>query len=610
MGSIPLHCSICPKEPDFSDVSHLLTHISSKGHLSHYFKAQVQARQDAEIREKVNAFDSWYDCHQIERLLSQRMSAKQAQRGTNAKKSIRSKSTARQASQKQADERRRKTSLNESNIDPQLAARPSPLHLQPSNQHSPSPQAGLKGRAPVPRMIDWAKESDVSPRSPGGACPDTFHQQEKGPFTALDSVSIDPFRSNAKQPVETRYPDPLDLPPYLQENDQESIQTDKVEEPIEPGSSLKGIVYPGMSLFDSASYEAQRLRNQKKHGSVLEQMEMDSIAIEPTERVFWPDGQVKIERVITGNVESSPLKEPTPLPKPPKRPRTRARKALEDVGTNVPRGSRKRYPKPPITRTVGKITPAALESMADMALHTLRAVFPKIAHTGEDLAEDGYLEPRMPTHGTPTRRKAEFSVFRDLLNLDTEKSSLNGQSSDGKSSPTQHFTSQIDSQQTCLTQLESEVRDESYHELLMHSPVSNTQSATTNKFCQSFLESDKENLMVLTGHPSRATFDRSQELKPRITQRYFSVVGNQTPQFFSSMPPQMEFGGSCGPTFRGSQLNPLSSGRGDHYQQPRFYAQDTNLNSLQTCVPRPQTQAEYLPEQRQHRSQGGRSMRG
>ena len=51
-----------------------------------------------------------------------------------------------------------------------------------------------------------------------------------------------------------------------------------------------------------------------------------------------------------------------------------------------------------------------------------------------------------------------------------------------------------------------------------------------------------------------------------VTQRYFSVTGNEEPQFFSTMPPQMEFGGMAGPKYRGATLNPLNR----YLQQARF----------------------------------------
>ncbi|KAI8676881.1 hypothetical protein NCS56_00577000 [Fusarium sp. Ph1] len=43
---IPLLCSVCPDVPRFSDVSHLLTHIASKGHLHHETQTKLKAHQD------------------------------------------------------------------------------------------------------------------------------------------------------------------------------------------------------------------------------------------------------------------------------------------------------------------------------------------------------------------------------------------------------------------------------------------------------------------------------------------------------------------------------------------------------------------------------------
>ncbi|KAK2861258.1 hypothetical protein FQN49_004380, partial [Arthroderma sp. PD_2] len=55
---------------------------------------------------------------------------------------------------------------------------------------------------------------------------------------------------------------------------------DEDEEPIQRGSDeasrLKGIFWPGMDIFDSATEEMRRKRNQKKDGSILKQMEETS----------------------------------------------------------------------------------------------------------------------------------------------------------------------------------------------------------------------------------------------------------------------------------------------------------------------------------------------
>jgi hypothetical protein len=74
--TIPLNCNICPKKPKFSDVSHLLTHIASKGHLSHYYKVRVRSGSDSEARELIEAYDQWYAEWRVEDLMADRMAAK------------------------------------------------------------------------------------------------------------------------------------------------------------------------------------------------------------------------------------------------------------------------------------------------------------------------------------------------------------------------------------------------------------------------------------------------------------------------------------------------------------------------------------------------------
>jgi hypothetical protein len=92
-SNIPLHCNICPRKPNFSDVSHLLTHISSKGHLSNYYKAKVRSTHEEASRFVVEAYDRWYADWDVEELMSERMNQKD-QRRTRTKPSGISPSTA------------------------------------------------------------------------------------------------------------------------------------------------------------------------------------------------------------------------------------------------------------------------------------------------------------------------------------------------------------------------------------------------------------------------------------------------------------------------------------------------------------------------------------
>jgi hypothetical protein len=73
-----LNCSICPKTKPFSDVSHLLTHIASKSHLSTYYNVKVLANTDPVAQVNVDFYDDWYDRWRIEELMSDRLEVKKA----------------------------------------------------------------------------------------------------------------------------------------------------------------------------------------------------------------------------------------------------------------------------------------------------------------------------------------------------------------------------------------------------------------------------------------------------------------------------------------------------------------------------------------------------
>lgn len=79
--TIPLYCLLCPKKPTFSDVSHLLTHISSKSHLSNRFKAEIRSSKERDARETLRQFDVWYARYNIQELLADRMDAKDKKKG-------------------------------------------------------------------------------------------------------------------------------------------------------------------------------------------------------------------------------------------------------------------------------------------------------------------------------------------------------------------------------------------------------------------------------------------------------------------------------------------------------------------------------------------------
>ena len=82
---IPLHCNICPKRPKFSDTSHLLTHIASKGHLSCYYRVKVKATSDPQCAADLLQFDQWYAQWRVDDLMSERMTLKDKKNKDKAK---------------------------------------------------------------------------------------------------------------------------------------------------------------------------------------------------------------------------------------------------------------------------------------------------------------------------------------------------------------------------------------------------------------------------------------------------------------------------------------------------------------------------------------------
>jgi hypothetical protein len=64
-----------------------------------------------------------------------------------------------------------------------------------------------------------------------------------------------------------------------------------------------------MDLFDSATPEMKRMRNQKKDGTILEQMLATARDTEPAEISYHPNGDFRASRDIFGplSTENSPV---------------------------------------------------------------------------------------------------------------------------------------------------------------------------------------------------------------------------------------------------------------------------------------------------------------
>lgn len=85
--SVPLLCSLCPKSPKFSDISHLLTHISSKSHLAALFKLKIRSQGEQHAKDKVDEYELWYSINSLDTLLSDRLATKDQKKRNKDKKS-------------------------------------------------------------------------------------------------------------------------------------------------------------------------------------------------------------------------------------------------------------------------------------------------------------------------------------------------------------------------------------------------------------------------------------------------------------------------------------------------------------------------------------------
>ncbi|KAK0655703.1 hypothetical protein B0T16DRAFT_315685 [Cercophora newfieldiana] len=276
-ATIPLRCTLCPKRPNFSDVSHLLTHISSKSHLSHRFKAELMSHSEREAQEAIRLYDDWYERHGIRGLLAERMAAKE---------------------QKKTGKR----------------GRPS-HHMEPSKFRAVSKRTEAIKAEPedftgaTPAIARWSANSHSSIRN---------HNAHHGYFDSSGYQTPVLKRSLSEYSMGT--PDNMANSKYRRwPSETETTESAPASEirmasPVDDEgdlSKLKGVRYPGMGLFDAASEQARRRRNQRKDESVLRLMEKTSSIIEPTEYIWTDAGVFERTRDIyaTPSLEGSPAKE-------------------------------------------------------------------------------------------------------------------------------------------------------------------------------------------------------------------------------------------------------------------------------------------------------------
>ncbi|KUL87735.1 hypothetical protein ZTR_05809 [Talaromyces verruculosus] len=304
MDATSLTCSICNKKPQFSDVSHLLTHISSKAHLASHFKLQVQSKHSSQALEHLTQYDQWYKENDIARLLSDRM-----------------------ASSAKANRRRRSNRplVTETGKFSSLLIQYPPMSQRANSLADVPSQSsfGLPGDNIDPRLSDMQPLTDDHCKTRFSSLVNPYDPYEIfGPkvepesphLSEIDSIPwFGHHRGNNSATGHKYNPfvstELLRAPTLKSENVPFSgSYLDLAEEKkVDEVSRLKGVQWPGMDCFDAASDVMKRQRNQKKDASTFKAMEEASCASEPSEWVFSPSGTLRKEREITGFVEEDDL---------------------------------------------------------------------------------------------------------------------------------------------------------------------------------------------------------------------------------------------------------------------------------------------------------------
>lgn len=205
---------------------------------------------------------------------------------------------------------------------------------------------------------------------------------------------------------------PFIYDPFVDEHDSltYSNSNDADKERADEIARLKGVLWPGMDIFDSATEQMKRKRNQKKDLSILKMMEKTSMGVEPTEFVFSPTGVLRKQRVISGNVEdSSPLKGETPIPK--KR-ANRPKRVLSQMDPNAQRGADGKRAKKNVKRDRDTFGETGIQQSLYTPSRATAQAFGRLG--GQISIGDDMEEFALALRGHDFRQHNKLAVFRDM----------------------------------------------------------------------------------------------------------------------------------------------------------------------------------------------------
>ncbi|KAI1759041.1 hypothetical protein GGR53DRAFT_528141 [Hypoxylon sp. FL1150] len=246
-GPIPLVCHACPSNSKFSDLSHLLTHVSSKGHLSRLYYLEIMSQNDPKARDTVRRFRDWKDMYKIDYLVLQRMEARD-ERGIQAQSR---------------------------SGTPASIATPDRRGKQPRGGGRNGGRRGRGnhgGRGSRGGRNGKASHIKSEPNTEGDGY-DVSNSSWNGSSNSLIPVGGDLDASRQ-----------ADYEDYEPSEDGSSLVPTEAD--AETGPTLKGKLFPGMDIFDSAPEEERRKRNQRKSVAVHQKLQINSTLVTTDEVIF------------------------------------------------------------------------------------------------------------------------------------------------------------------------------------------------------------------------------------------------------------------------------------------------------------------------------------
>ncbi|KAL3463123.1 hypothetical protein BJX64DRAFT_287614 [Aspergillus heterothallicus] len=434
MDAAALLCNICPKRPKFSDVSHLLTHVASKAHLSHYFKLQVRSHQEPQAEVLLDDYNKWYKANNLAKLLSDRMSSKDSRRKKSLGKHPVSDKVRLAERDEEYDVMPSQTSNPRSSLPSYIDPRLSDPFVSSDNDTG---IISYSYSVPIDMMIadlrtdgqlGHSRVPVLSSQDQSANAISTRWKQENEDGSRDDETSTPlatPCWSRTFRTQEGRKAQSTSGPflydPFVDDNDNDSLEYSNSgeidKERADEISRLKGVLWPGMDIFDSATEQMKRKRNQKKDESILKMMERTSMGVEPTELVFSPTGILRKQRVISGNVEdSSPLKGETPIPK--KR-ATRPKRVLAQMDPNAQRAVEGKRAK----KNIKSEQDAKGFRIDSRDIYTVaRDTVQGLGRLGGQIPpEDGMEELALALRDHDFKSHSRFAVFRDNSPLQEHK---------------------------------------------------------------------------------------------------------------------------------------------------------------------------------------------